>query len=261
LELYSKRYPAQLSGGQQQRLAIARTIVLEPSLLLLDEPLSNLDTKLRNEMRVEIKRLHNQLGLTTIYVTHDQSEAMSLSDLVVVMRLGRIEQVGPPQEIYYRPVSLYVADFMGYSNRMVVEIIGREGEQWRVKAPNRAELLALAPKNADLSWKPGEKVLACFKPDEAIVDSPITYNHLQGKVTLVEYMGKAFETLVELEGSPEQQLMVHSYHPVENGATVNFALRSDRLLLFPLESLGTLEVPPARTTQSSQAEAIAVERS
>jgi len=132
LEGLETRYPAQLSGGQQQRLALARTIVLEPNLLLLDEPLSNLDANLRNEMRIEIKRLHTELGLTTLYVTHDQSEAMSLSDRVVVMRQGAIEQEGTPQEIYNQPKSLYVAHFMGYANRLPAEIVGREGEQFVV---------------------------------------------------------------------------------------------------------------------------------
>jgi len=103
LEEFGKRYPAQLSGGQQQRLAVARTLVLEPSLLLMDEPLSNLDANLRNEMRIEIKRIHTELNLTTVYVTHDQAEAMSLSDTVVVMRQGHIVQTGTPQEIYNRP--------------------------------------------------------------------------------------------------------------------------------------------------------------
>src|SRR5579859_8076704 len=123
---FGKRYPAQLSGGQQQRLAIARTIVREPQVLLLDEPLSNLDTRLRSEMRIEIKRLHQQLGLTTLYVTHDQSEAISLSDVVVVMKKGRIEQVGTPQEIYNCPQSLYVADFVGYINRLPVTLKERQ---------------------------------------------------------------------------------------------------------------------------------------
>jgi len=106
------RYPSQLSGGQQQRVAIARALVLEPRLLLLDEPLSNLDAKLRIEMRAEIKRIHASLGLTCIYVTHDQTEALSLSDWIVVMRDGIVMQAGPPSEIYNHPKNVFVADFM-----------------------------------------------------------------------------------------------------------------------------------------------------
>ena len=113
---FEDRYPSQLSGGQQQRVAIARALVLHPRLLLLDEPLSNLDAKLRVEMRAEIKRIHASLGLTCIYVTHDQTEALSLSDWVVVMRDGIVMQAGPPNEIYNRPHNVFVADFMGFRN-------------------------------------------------------------------------------------------------------------------------------------------------
>ena len=113
---FDDRYPSQLSGGQQQRVAIARALVLHPRLLLLDEPLSNLDAKLRIEMRAEIKRIHASLGLTCIYVTHDQTEALSLSDWIVVMRDGIVMQAGPPQEIYNHPKNVFVADFMGFRN-------------------------------------------------------------------------------------------------------------------------------------------------
>src|SRR5512140_3594848 len=111
---FDDRYPGQLSGGQQQRIAIARALVMHPRLMLLDEPLSNLDAKLRIEMRAEIKRLHTSLGLTSIYVTHDQTEALSLSDWIVVMKDGILIQAGPPQEIHDQPVNVFVADFMGF---------------------------------------------------------------------------------------------------------------------------------------------------
>ena len=113
---FEARYPGQLSGGQQQRVAIARALILQPRLLLLDEPLSNLDAKLRVEMRAEIKRLHATLGLTCIYVTHDQTEALSLSDWMVLLRDGVLMQEGPPAEIHDRPDSVFVADFMGFRN-------------------------------------------------------------------------------------------------------------------------------------------------
>src|SRR5262249_34295631 len=116
------RYPAQLSGGQQQRVAIARALVLEPRLLLLDEPLSNLDAKLRIEMRAEIKRIHASLGLTCIYVTHDQTEALSLSNWIVVMRDGVVMQAGTPGDIYNRPDNPFVADFMGFRNFLPGEV-------------------------------------------------------------------------------------------------------------------------------------------
>src|SRR5699024_9216983 len=112
----------QLSGGQQQRVAIARAIVLEPSLVLMDEPLSNLDAKLRLEMRTEIRRLHQNLHLTTIYVTHDQEEALSMADRLVVLREGRVQQVGTPEELHTSPVNWHVADFMGYRNLLDVTV-------------------------------------------------------------------------------------------------------------------------------------------
>jgi len=112
----AERYPAQLSGGQQQRVAIARSLVLEPSLLLFDEPLSNLDFKLRIQMRYELRDLQKRLGKTAVYVTHDQTEALALSDRIAVLSQGRIEQIGPPGDIYQRPASAFVADFIGSSN-------------------------------------------------------------------------------------------------------------------------------------------------
>lgn len=233
---YEKRYPAQLSGGQQQRLAIARTIVLEPGLLLLDEPLSNLDANLRNEMRIEIKRLHDTLGLTTVYVTHDQSEAMSLSDSVVVMKLGRIEQIGPPQEIYNRPNSLFVARFMGYVNRLPVTLLGKEGEFWLVQSRNGVQLRASSTAQESANWQAGQRVLACIRPDETLADPLPAGNRLQGRVQLVEYVGRAYEALVYLEdkeGGEERQILVQSAHAPEGGAQLEFGVRPERLLLFP----------------------------
>src|SRR3712207_2858907 len=112
------KLPGQLSGGQQQRVAIARAIIIEPPLVLMDEPLSNLDAKLRLEMRAEIRRIHNTLGATTIYVTHDQEEALSLADRIVVMREGKVRQVGTPEDLFGRPDHLDVAEFMGFRNQL-----------------------------------------------------------------------------------------------------------------------------------------------
>src|SRR6202043_1024470 len=116
LEILAQRYPGELSGGQQQRVALARALVVEPETLLLDEPLSNLDANLREEMRFEIRRLHDAYRYTTLYVTHDQAEAMTTADLIVVMNQGRIEQSGSPEEIYQQPRSEFVARFLGGTN-------------------------------------------------------------------------------------------------------------------------------------------------
>ena len=123
LEAFADRRPAQLSGGQQQRVALARPTVIEPQVLLLDEPLSNLDAGLRVEMRQEIRRLQQQLGITTLYVTHDQVEAMSISDRVVVMNQGEIEQIGTPESIFAAPETAFVADFMGCDNHFNAAVL------------------------------------------------------------------------------------------------------------------------------------------
>ncbi|NJE30455.1 ABC transporter ATP-binding protein [Thermococcus sp. 18S1] len=125
LEGLEKRYPEQLSGGQQQRVALARALVVEPEVLLLDEPLSNLDAKIRERLRGEIKRIQRELGITTIYVTHDQEEAMAVSDRIAVMNVGHIEQVGKPLELYYRPKTEFVARFLGLSN--ILELKAENG--------------------------------------------------------------------------------------------------------------------------------------
>lgn len=119
------RLPKQLSGGQQQRVALARALVIEPTVLLLDEPLSNLDAKLRHEMKTEIRQLQKTLALTTIFVTHDQDEALSVSDRLVVMSAGRVEQIGTPRDVFEKPASAFVADFMGFSNLVPIKVDGQ----------------------------------------------------------------------------------------------------------------------------------------
>jgi len=124
----AKRFPSQVSGGQQQRIALARAIIIEPSVLLFDEPLSNLDAKLREYMRDEVRKLQKRLGITSLYVTHDQEEAMAISDRIVIMQDGSIRQVGTPRQIYEHPESKFVANFMGKANFLPVTVMGREGE-------------------------------------------------------------------------------------------------------------------------------------
>ncbi|HEX7737152.1 MAG TPA: ABC transporter ATP-binding protein [Ktedonobacteraceae bacterium] len=254
LEAFEKRYPAQLSGGQQQRLALARTIVLEPGLLLLDEPLSNLDANLRNEMRIEIKRIHDELGLTTLYVTHDQSEALSLSDLVVVMRLGHIEQLGTPQEIYTRPRSLYVANFMGYANQLPVTVVENSNQECVVRTAAGDELRGVSTVEGSRAWQPGQQVLASFRPDETRSDFKDSGNRLRGKVRLVEYLGKAYEALVDL-GKGGQQLLVHSPVALDSGAEIEFGIARARLLLFPPENA----TPASSAAMAPRAEESAIE--
>src|SRR5205823_608977 len=131
---YGARRPNQLSGGQQQRVALARALVIEPRVLLLDEPLSNLDARLRDEMREEIRRLHDETGLTMVYVTHDQKEALALADRLAVMDRGRIVQVGSPGEVYERPATRFVAGFLGDAN-FIPGTLRRRAERWEVETP------------------------------------------------------------------------------------------------------------------------------
>lgn len=148
LAAYAGRKPPELSGGQQQRVALARSMVMEPKVLLLDEPLSNLDARLRLDMRTELQRVQAETGVTMIFVTHDQAEALSLADRIVVMRGGRIEQIGTPEEIYNRPVSRFVADFVGFENIFSI----RDGRLWLGDAA--VPLSAPLPAAAGLAFRP-----------------------------------------------------------------------------------------------------------
>jgi iron(III) transport system ATP-binding protein len=170
LEEFADRDATKLSGGQQQRLALARALVMEPQLLLLDEPLSNLDAKLREKMRFELKRIQRDLGLTTIYVTHDQSEALALSHEVAVMNEGEIVQVGSPRDIYEKPKTKFVAEFIGSSNFIPARVVRRADANgtWRVEGAfgewtassekplteGASVLLSIRPENVDLSEEP-----------------------------------------------------------------------------------------------------------
>lgn len=145
LEGFERRYPLQLSGGQQQRVALARALVVNPRVLLLDEPLSNLDAKLRIEMREELKKIQRSLGITTVYVTHDQIEAMSLSDRIAVMNKGRIEQIGTPHELYFRPRNVFVADFLGRSSIYHGELVEVSEDSVLVKLPGEIMVRGVYP--------------------------------------------------------------------------------------------------------------------
>ncbi len=137
---YESRRPAQLSGGQQQRVALARALINHPRVLLLDEPLGALDLKLRKQMQLELKRIQTEVGITFIYVTHDQEEAMTMSDRIAVMRAGRIEQLGTPEELYERPTTAFVAGFLGVSNLLDGEVAGRDGSLVTVRLPDGTAL-------------------------------------------------------------------------------------------------------------------------
>jgi len=228
LEGFEARYPAQLSGGQQQRVAIARALVIEPRVLLLDEPLSNLDAKLRLEMRAEIKRLHQGLGLTSIYVTHDQAEALSLSDRIVVMREGRVMQVGAPADIHDRPRNLFVADFVGYRNVIPLTVTAR-GADGRVTAEGTG--LALSGRCEAAA---GAAVLAAVRPEDLrLTDDARGPSVARGTVRLVEYQGREYDVEVALESGAVLKARLPTAPKV--GSVVALALDPARVVLLPPE--------------------------
>lgn len=234
---YEGRYPGQLSGGQQQRIAIARALVLCPRLMLLDEPLSNLDAKLRIEMRAEIKRLHTNLGLTSIYVTHDQVEALSLSDWVVVMREGLLIQGGTPQEIHDQPVNVFVADFMGFRNFFPTRItaLGPDGE---VQAESQGMKLRGKTRH---TFAPGAQAVAAIRPNDVTVGGDAAApNAFRGKVDIVEYLGREDEVIVTLECGGER-LWVQTAVRLTPGENVTVLLPPERVIFLPPEEDGGKE--------------------
>ena len=193
------RKPNELSGGQQQRVALARAMVVEPACLLLDEPLSNLDAKLRHGMRSEIRRICKASGFTTVYVTHDQKEALSIADRIAVMKEGRVVQVGTPGELYHRPATSFVADFIGHTNLIRGTISGREGNRYAVRTAAGTIYAAVdgqAPTKEDL--------LLSIRPEQIRVasgnSSVGSANRLVGKAIEASFLGEASEHVLDLGG-------------------------------------------------------------
>ena len=212
------KLPGQLSGGQQQRVAIARAIVIEPPLILMDEPLSNLDAKLRIETRAEIRRIHTELGRATIYVTHDQDEALSLSDRIVVMRDGRIQQQGTPEALYNAPDNLYVARFMGYRNAFPTRVDGAAAVVGEGIGAMRFEGLKLPAGGSAQSL--------AFRPD----DVKLADIGIPAEVAQVEYCGQLW--LVDLRTADGTHVTMETQERVAMGDRVQFRVAPDRIRLF-----------------------------
>jgi ABC-type Fe3+/spermidine/putrescine transport system ATPase subunit len=190
------RYPGQLSGGQQQRVALARALVLNPKILLLDEPLSNLDAKIRVQVRQEIRKLQKELGITTMYVTHDQEEALTLSDRIAVFNQGRVFQVGPPKELYERPANRFVADFIGINNLIDGTIATVEQGERRLRVKTGVgELSALFDERAQI----GDRCVLCIRPENASLGGEAPNRNLvNGRITFAAYLGNSLRYDVEL---------------------------------------------------------------
>ncbi|MBY7142842.1 ABC transporter ATP-binding protein [Virgibacillus sp. NKC19-3] len=203
---YGDRKITELSGGQQQRVALARSLVIEPDILLLDEPLSNLDAKLREETRVEIKRLQAELGITTIYVTHDQHEAMAMSDRIMVMSEGEVQQIGTPQEIYNRPINQFVASFIGESNILEGTITEVLGDHVIVDVGEGISLKGIKENGSPhVDITEGKKVLLSIRPEIIEIDEGL--NSVDGKIQMVEFSGVSINYLVKV-GNHELNVMI-----------------------------------------------------
>lgn len=227
-----KRYPEQLSGGQQQRVALARALVVEPEVLLLDEPLSNLDAKLRLEMRSEIRRIQRELGITVIYVTHDQEEAMAISDRIAVMNVGTVEQVGTPKEIYESPRTEFVASFMGKTNVIPAKVVERDGNHVTVEFESfRLEGLHYTGKS--------DNVVVVVRPERIRLKPTENAVSLTGTVDLIEYYG-FFVEVIGLFG--EVRMIARTISDREVGSLkpmqpVTFYINRGDIIVLPKEQL------------------------
>lgn len=200
LDGYGGRRVDQLSGGQQQRVALARALVIEPQILLLDEPLSNLDAKLREETRMEIKRLQLELGITTIYVTHDQAEAMSMSDRIMVMQGGEVQQIGAPHEIYHKPLNRFVASFIGETNLLTGMVESIEHGEVRVRIAPELVLSGLV-QNASphCKLKAGENTMLSIRPESIRVAEDTTgENVVNGTIQFAEFTGSSTQYITNI---------------------------------------------------------------
>jgi putative spermidine/putrescine transport system ATP-binding protein len=236
------RYPRQLSGGQQQRVAMARALVSRPRLLLMDEPLGALDKKLREQMQIEIKQIHRSVGTTMVYVTHDQSEAMTMSDLVVVMHHSRIAQVGTPRSLYEEPASLFVADFLGDSNLLPGKVVSLADGHARVETAD-GRIIRAVPGKVDAT--PGRRVVVLVRPEDMSVaaDAAPDGASIGGTVTDVSYHGDCYRLDIASGGA-----RLHVKVPREAGAgmvpgrSVTVAWRPDAARLLAADN-GAVGMP------------------
>lgn len=238
LDTFSNRQVSQLSGGQQQRVALARALVIEPEILLLDEPLSNLDAKLRDEMRTEILRLQRDYHITTIYVTHDQAEALSMSDRIAVFNNGVCHQIGTPFEIYNEPANDFVAQFIGEINFIPFEMdkIKEEKIEVRIFKGNKSLSVKRIPFN-DVEFSMDEKLILSIRPESIKLSTQAMEgeNVLEGKIESLQFFGSAVEILVKVQ---DITLKVNLLNPADlsvlkKESMVWLELPADRIRLIP----------------------------
>ncbi|MBB4186233.1 ABC transporter ATP-binding protein [Sinorhizobium terangae] len=242
LDPYLERKPTELSGGQQQRVAIARAMIKTPKVFLFDEPLSNLDAKLRNHMRIEIARLHQKLQTTTIYVTHDQLEAMTLADRIVLMKGGAIEQIGTPAEIYERPRTLFVAGFIGTPNMNFLDVTAHsDRESWRLEGDG----FRFRASRQVFELREGQELTLGVRPS-ALVSCPHVAgaeNLLSGSIDLVEFHGDDALVSFQAAGTEIGALVPAATAPTP-GMQVTFSVKSESLHLFDSTGLSMRRPTP-----------------
>lgn len=228
------RFPKQLSGGQQQRIALARAIVIQPDVLLLDEPLSALDANLREDMRVELKRIQHQLGVTTVFVTHDQSEALAMSDTIVVMSNGHVEQVGTPEEVYNRPASEFVAAFLGNSNILEGKVTSADGELGKVEVQGLGTLLATL--EDPQGTKEGDRVKVSIRAEKVFLDQESGEDNsvtLDATINTLDYQGQLARYFLRAGEHTLQAINTIDVRPISEGTAVKAQIRARDCVVLP----------------------------
>ena len=227
---YADRLPERLSGGQQQRVALARALCIEPDVLLFDEPLSNLDAKLRVEMRTVIKNIQHSVGITTVYVTHDQEEAMAVSDRIAVMNAGVIQHVGTPKNIYQRPANLFVSTFIGRSNVMKARLDVQDGRCELVTASGyRAEM-----SNVQEKYRASQDVVMSVRPEELLLSRDADAPGISATVDDCVFLGLMTHYFVHLESGEEAEIIQESSIDsiIEPGTKIRLTINTDKVNLF-----------------------------
>ena len=229
IDQYADRMPERLSGGQQQRVALARALCIEPDVLLMDEPLSNLDAKLRVEMRTVIKNIQHNVGITTVYVTHDQEEAMAVSDRIAVMNAGVIQHVGTPKSIYQRPANLFVATFIGRSNVINGKLIAENGKIWlETLSGYRAEIDTVRPEQ-----QKNQDIVLSVRPEEFLLDRSST-DGISAVVDDCVFLGLNTHYFVHLSSGEEVEIIQESSidNIIEPGSEIKLKINTEKVNLF-----------------------------
>ncbi|MGN0991679.1 MAG: ABC transporter ATP-binding protein, partial [Candidatus Ventricola sp.] len=227
---YADRLPERLSGGQQQRVALARALCIEPDVLLFDEPLSNLDAKLRVEMRTVIKNIQHSVGITTVYVTHDQEEAMAVSDRIAVMNAGVIQHVGTPKNIYQRPANLFVSTFIGRSNVMKAKLDVQNGQCELVTASG----YRAAMHNVQEKYRAPQDVIMSVRPEELLLSRDADAPGISATVDDCVFLGLMTHYFVHLESGEEAEIIQESSIDsiIEKGTKIRLTINTDKVNLF-----------------------------